>query len=1003
MKALDNLKIGTLLRIGLGTILAFVLALGALAWSQSELLWENTQDLYEHPLQVRRAVGELKADVLAMSRAMKDLGLGENEAQRLASLQLIDTYEADAKRQLDVLFERYLGPRSDVEVASRSFEQWKAPRADIIRLLREGNAAEVAVRTRPGGVSNTHVEVLLGHVQKISDFAIAKGDELYRSAAQRNRDLNRQLGYSVAVIFLLSLVVSSLLLKRIKEPLLQLTVASEQFRRGKLDARCEYSSASELGTLAAGFNALAETTQVELTFRQRVADLNAVMLRELESGEFRRCVLEALMRVTGSQVGAIYLLDEHQAAYQHLESIGLGGAARASFSATQREGELGAALASGKLQHIAEIPADTRFAFAAVSGDFRPRELLTVPLFSATATAAIISLGSVRGYNPTALRLVEELQNPLTTWMNSMLANQQLKLATARLTQQNRELDAQTSELVMQASELSQQSAELEQQKRQLEQSNRLKSTFLSYMSHELRTPLNSVIALRGVLGRRLIKTIPEEEHGYLGVIERNGKHLLTLINDILDLSHIEAGKAEITVERFSLKQLAAELVAMLEPQVRDSQVTLASTIGDDLPLVTSDRTKCRHILQNLLGNAVKFTEAGRVEISAISTEDVLRIAVTDTGIGIAADRLGLIFDEFRQADESTARMYGGTGLGLAIANKYASLLQGSIEVASSPGEGSTFTLTLPLALGTPVPLLPAEPERTPAPAEVQAAPPSGHGKGKRLLLIDDNEPAIVQMTDILAEQGYELRAARGGREALAQLEVWLPDAVLLDLMMPGIDGFEVLRAMREVDRTAQVPVLILTAKRVTKEELRFLKGNHIYQLVQKGDVGRAQLLVSVAAMIAPPLAKNESTEPTPLGPALRRPRSGPPSRPGKPLVLVAEDNLDNLLTVRALLQDNYQVIEAENGRNAVSQALAHLPDLVLMDIAMPVMDGIQALRAMRAEERLWDIPVIALTASAMKGNREEILAHGFDGYIAKPIDTLVFFKIIQGVLDTDA
>jgi signal transduction histidine kinase/DNA-binding response OmpR family regulator len=995
---LRNLKIGTQLRLGFGAMLALVIALGALAWVQSDLLWKDTKDLYDHPLQVRRAVGALEADILVMHRGMKDFCLAETDLERQASLQEMDAREADAHRQFQVLFDRYLGPRGDVDEAYKAFAQWKAIREETRRLLQAGKTAEAAARTRAGGVGGNQVNVLLDQVRKISDFSHAKADEFYLSATRRNESLGRQLGLGVGFVLLFALGVAYLLLKGIRDPLQELTAVAGQFRQGKLEARVRYASASELGTLAVAFNALADAVHAELTFRQRVAELNAVMLNELETGEFRQHLLGALMRATGSEVGAIYLRDEAQAAYQHLESIGLGSAARVSFSAAEREGELGAALASGELQHLAEIPEDTRFAFVTVSGDVRPRAILTLPLRSGSETPAMISLASVRGYEPASIQLAEELLAPLSTWMNSMLANRKLRALTATLEQQNSELEAQARELTMQADELGEQNAELEQQKRELDQANRLKTSFLSNMSHELRTPLNSVIALSGVLGRRLVKSIPAQEHGYLEVIERNGKHLLSLINDILDLARIEAGREEFTCETFSVRDLAAELVAMLEHQAGEKQIVLASTVPDDLPLVQSDRAKCRHVLQNLLSNAVKFTDAGRVEISARATASALCISVTDTGIGIAADRLELIFEEFRQADESTARKYGGTGLGLAIARKYAGLLLGTLEVKSTPGQGSTFTLTLPLAVDAAA----GTHARSRAHAGARSAPIS-RGAGQRILLVDDNEPAIVQLCDVLAGQGYEVRAAHSGREAIAQMEAWLPDAVILDLMMPGVDGFEVLRIMRGAERTAGVPVLILTAKHVTKEELSFLKGNHIHQLIQKGDVDRAELLTAVAAMVPPRPVSDAPAAASLSAPSARRRVPLRPRRPGKPLVLVVEDNPDNLMTARAVLEDQYDVVEAMDGKAGVAQALAHRPDLVLMDISLPVMDGILALAALRAEESLGYLAVIALTASAMKGNREEILAHGFDGYVAKPIDAQVLLRTIKGVLDADA
>jgi CheY-like chemotaxis protein/anti-sigma regulatory factor (Ser/Thr protein kinase) len=395
-------------------------------------------------------------------------------------------------------------------------------------------------------------------------------------------------------------------------------------------------------------------------------------------------------------------------------------------------------------------------------------------------------------------------------------------------------------------------------QKRELDEANRLKSAFLSSMSHELRTPMNSVLALTGVLSRRLAKVIPAEEFSYLGIIERNGKNLLTLINNLLDLSRIEAGREDTTPSRFQLRELVGEQVALLEPQAREKNIRLQNDVPADFPLLTSDHEKCRHILQNLIGNAIKFTEQGQVTITAEFSPGSsgisplpFRICVKDTGIGISADQIPHIFDEFRQADGSNSRKYGGTGLGLAIAKKYALLLGGDITVDSTPGKGSAFTLRLPRELplcdelSGPLTDVPAQPA---SPPYSQAERPSG----RKILVVEDNEASIVQLTDILEVEGYQVRVAHNGEEALREIARSLPDAMVLDLMMPGVDGFEVLEKIRRSERSAILPVVILTAKHVTKEEFSILKANHIYQLIQKGDINRDELLAAVAAMVSP-------------------------------------------------------------------------------------------------------------------------------------------------------
>ena len=968
---LNDVPIGTQLRFGLGVILMLVLILGALDWVQTDKVWAQTKTLYEHPLQVRIASGKIEADIDMMSHHFLDLLQPLSDQDFMASLQLIEAKKVDVERQVGIIESCYLGPHDDAFQLKESFVRWNAFRDEIIRLIRAGKLTEAKAHFHLESDPSDHAEAVWASLKKINDFAIQKSEDLYQNALKQKDSLAHQLSAIVAISLLLSLAIVWILLHGIKAPLAELTAASEQFREGKLDARCEHAASNEFGVLAASFNAMAGALQTKMRISETAAEIASVMLREDEPHAFCREMLKALLQHTGSQMGAVYFLNEAKTAFEHYESIGLSGA-RSSFSATGLEGELGAALATRRIQHITDIPADSRFAFTAVSGQFLPREILTIPVDSDHSVTAVISLASVRAYDAFSLRLVDAIWSVLTARVNGILAFRKINNLAGRLESQNRELDAQNRELDM--------------QKRELDGANRLKSAFLANMSHELRTPLNSVIALSGVLSRRLARSIPNEEYSYLEVIERNGKNLLLLINDILDLSRIESGCEDINVSSFSLRELASEIVAMLEPQTTEKNISLVNQVPGDLPLLSSDPEKLRHILENIVGNAVKFTEHGQVTITAAfvpgtprDPQAAIRIAVADTGIGIAANKLSHIFEEFRQADDSTSRKYGGTGLGLAIAQKYSILLGGNVTVESTQGKGSTFTVHMPLV----APELPdssraskAAPTSAERPRQPASAP-----SGKTILLVEDNESAIIQLTDILGSQGYRVQVAHDGNEALALIEHALPAAMILDLMMPAVDGFQVLQAIRAESRTQSVPVLILTAKHVTKEELSFLKSNHIHQLIQKGDINKDGLLAAVAQMVAPP-------------PPLR------PTRPAKPIVLVVEDNPDSRRSACAMLGDRYQVIEAEDGQSGLELARARQPDIILMDIGMPVMDGVQALQEIRKDASLRHLPVIAVTASAMKGDRETILSHGFDAYLSKPIDADLLEKTLTQALD---
>jgi len=986
---IENMKISSRLYLALGVILALLAILAWEAVTQTDTLWLQTKKMYDHPLQVRRAVGAFKNDVTAIHRDMRGLILAAGNDQEIAALLgQIETDKTDAFRQLDILEARYRGPAADITKLRAEFVKWNVIREETIRLLRQGKLQEAADRTLPDRIGGGQAQYLSEQMVKVDEFASNKADSLFREATSLNDRLNQRLYFYAGAILFLVLLVAHLLVRWIREPLQQLTAAADRFRQGDLTARSDYACTNEFGMVSSVFNTMADAVAADIHLRDKVGKLTATAFNETEARAFCRGLLAAMVAETGSQIGAVYLLNSQQTAFEHFESIGLGSGARATFSAEGCEGEFGAALATGQVQHITSIPDETAFTFATVSGEFRPREIITLPVLADQRTTAVISLASIRPYDADAVQLVNDVLAVITARINGVLLFRDIQSLAGRLEEQNRELEAQKDELTAQAVEQAAMNAELEAQSRDLEQSSRHKSVFLANMSHELRTPLNSVIALSGVLNRRLGGKIPTEECSYLEIIERNGRHLLALINDILDLSRIEAGREDLNLGSFSARELAEEVVEMLEPLAREKGLDLVNRVGSDLPHLHSDPEKVRHILQNLAGNAVKFTEKGSVVVTTRQADDDLYIAVSDTGIGISAEELPRIFDEFHQVDSSASRSYDGTGLGLAIARKYARLLGGDIAVASAPGQGSTFTLRLPLHCTVSDNAAAVSYQEPRTVAARQAGPPVDP-TGRRILLVEDSEAIVIQMSEMLNEEGYRVRTAKNGVEALARIEEELPDAVILDLMMPEMDGFAVLKTIRGTARTEKLPVLILTARTVTREELGFLRYNHIHQLIRKGDVRRNDLLASIAGLIAPTAAE----EPEQERPIRRRVISG------KPKVLVLEDNPDNLRTMRALLQDSCDLHEAGDGQAGLEQARHHQPDLILMDLAMPLMDGFASLAAIREDDTLRDIPVVAVTANAMKGDRESILARGFDGYISKPIDAEMLHNTINEVL----
>ncbi len=984
---INDLKISVQLRLSLGAILIVVIGLAWFSWYQTSSIWISAESLYNHPLKTRRAIYEIKSSVLSMRVDMRDLLLATEDSTRQKVLNDIDANQANVLQQVEMLKQCYLGSPTDIDEFVKEYSIWVSIRNETIRLISAGRLEEARQRHVPGGLAPKQAYKVLGCIEQISDFAITKADEFYFSAERAKNTLLNWLLIAIIAIIAFASVIVYLLVRRIGQPLQQLTLVTEQYQMGKFDARFNYQSKNEFGKLSASFNKLADTIETELNLSAETNKISEVMLSEDDAHRFCHSILNSLLQQTGSQLGAVYLLNDDKTLFEAFECIGMEESLCKPFSSIRYEGEFGASLSSKKIQHIKSIPDESRHSFKIIGGSFAPREIITIPVIVGGDVLAMISLATISEFKKDSLRLINTILNTLSARMDGVLTYRKLIKFSQKLEQQNSELEAQKIEMTAQAAELTEQNVELEMQKMQLDEVNRLKTSFLSNMSHELRTPLNSVIALSAVLNRRLEGKVPQEEYSYLDIIERNGKQLLALINDILDLSRIEAGKEEIEVNLFAAQDIISDVVGVVMIQAIEKGIELLFSVDDSDLKINSDYGKCHHILQNLVANAVKFTEQGKVEIIAKVEHDNVIFEVSDSGIGILPEDLSLIFDEFRQADSTNARKYGGTGLGLAIAKKYAEMLGGKISVSSTFGKGSVFSLLLPIsysgcvASNQEMPVM-----HTTSHSEELARNVILSSSVKTILLVEDTEAMVVQMRDMLEHQGYKVMLARNGNEALAQISQSVPDAMILDLMMPEVDGFEVLQRVRSKEKTASLPVIILTAKYVSKQELSFLKNNGIFQLIQKGDVNKEQLLEAVARMlIAKPIVDGSSNE---------KPR--PKHVSGKAKILVVEDNPDNMLTIKAMLGESYIILEATDGISGLSLAKEHNPDLILMDIALPVITGIEALQEIRQQPTVKDIPVIAVSASAMKGDKESFMAMGFDGYISKPIDNERFYKLLK-------
>ncbi len=739
-----------------------------------------------------------------------------------------------------------------------------------------------------------------------------------------------------------------------------------------------------------------------------LATLGTRLQGDLRLDVLGRNALDFLAAYLQAPVGAIYIIDS-DGVYRRIASFATTGGL-AEFR--PRESLLGQAVANRRPLRVTDVPASYIDVNSGL-GQTRPNEVVIVPIAAHESQLAAIELGFIRPMDVEAHRflvraceiigmsvrsakdrsrledLLEETQRQseeLQTQQEELrVSNEELEEQSRALRESRSQLESQQAELEQTNSQLEEQTQLLEHQKdelshasgilvekaRDLELANKYKSEFLANMSHELRTPLNSTLILSRLLSDNKSGNLTDEQVKYAQTILSAGNELLGLINDILDLSKIEAGKVELQPQSVPVRKFAQDLTSGFAPLAEQKNLKLFATIEPNAPeRMETDPQRVSQVLKNLLSNALKFTERGEIEVRVFSRDPgSISFAVRDTGIGIEREQHAIVFEAFRQADGSTHRKYGGTGLGLSISRDLAHLLGGTIDLSSAIGRGSTFTLTLPVAFA---PVAEREPPpKSPPPAttlaarreklndvrrftETMAEIPSAQvaddrgsltTQSRRILIVEDDIKFAAILRDLIHEQGFQCVIVHDGAAGLAAASRYEPHGIVLDMQLPTVSGLDILQELKRNPRTRHIPVHIVSAADMSEEALRL------------GAVGYA----------LKPVERDELVD------ALRKLEAK--FTPGNRRVLLVEDDDRQRASVRELLAAlDVEIRDVSNAKEALELLVSLTFDCMVMDLNLPDMSGFDLLQRMSDQEDIAFPPVIIYTGRSLTSEEENKL-----------------------------
>ncbi len=1164
-----------------------------------------------------RLAGRMQAQTLEVVRGEKNIILAKSDGERKEFEKAIEDLQAELMKTAGRLRELSdPDEKSTLDEFARVWGRFLETTREVQRFAGLDRKDEAAALSMGKG------RELRQKAGELIALIVGKNDkDLAESKARGDREVQRAI--TLMIILTLGALVGALALgmmlsHSISSGLNNMVGVADAIAKGNLDTPVAAKGEDETGKLAASIREMQtalrksrDEMEAQDWLKTGIARLSEVMRGEQDMNELTGKIISEVSTYLGAQVGAIYVTAEEGPAETFLLTGSYAYTQRKNLSNRFRSGEglVGQAALEKKPILVRNVPEDYIRVTSGL-GEAVPRFISVTPLLYEERVKGVLEIGTLddmtdlqllylnqvmpaaaisietaqaRDRLSEALSRSQALTEELETQQEELkAANEELEEQTQALQASEERLKTQQEELEVTNEELEEKTEALERQKRDVEQTNRnlqraraqveeraeqlaiagrYKSEFLANMSHELRTPLNSLLLLARMLADNKEGTLTEEQMESAKVIHDSGNQLLSLINEILDLSRIEAGKVEVQFEKVKMDILAGNIRDHFAHMAGEKDIGLEVEMGETLPAeINTDGKRAEQIIRNLMANAIKFTDkGGRITVrmdrpqkgvtlfsSGLSVSNTVAISIKDTGIGIPEEKQKIIFEAFQQADGTTARKYGGTGLGLSISRELAHLLGGEIQMQSEVGKGSTFTLYLPMDMEKPKPesgtLKPEK--KTPQPESrrdwsvegVQQSPvprilrsastgirhiasiPDDREnivKGERVILvIEDDHRFAALLLKQCHDRGFKCLASATGEEGLSLASEHLPQAVILDIRLPGMDGWAVLEALKEDSALRHIPVHVMSVEDPTIEAFRkgaigflnkpvkqedleaafsrledildrkmknllvvedddILRGS-VVRLVGNGDIRVDEAATGESALNAlrttrydcvildlglpdmtgfdllktlerdghtaiPPvivytgrdLTREEEMKLREYAESiiikgvksderlldetslfLHRMVDKMPEKQRKMIInlhdtdlllkdkkiLMVDDDMRNIFALTKILEEKgMKVVKADDGKMALS-ALEKDPhvDLVLMDIMMPVMDGYETMRRIRRQARFHRLPIIALTAKAMAGDRDLCIEAGANDYLAKPVDVKRLLSMLR-------